>query len=31
MVWTVLTVAEQLSWAMFFVGAFLIGLSVGRH
>lgn len=31
MVWTVLTVPEQLTWAMFFVCTFLVGLSVGRH
>jgi hypothetical protein len=31
MVWTDLTVSEQLTWALFFVSTFLIGLLVGRH
>ena len=31
MVWTDLTVSEQLTWALFFACTFLIGLLVGRH
>ena len=31
MVWTVLTVPEQLTFAALFVCTFLVGIWIGRH